>query len=138
MRREAAAVSVDRRAFLKTSGAALLLPLSPAGFSEGPISHRLRPPDAGWPSKEAWKQLKDAVGGNLIPVEFPLTACASAPDSVECKTLFENLKNPYYIGDQPGLTQTLGWVERMGHKAKHLRGSCKKCPGHCRGRQLCT
>ena len=42
---------------------------------------------------------------------FPLAACKSSPDSAECKELFKNLKNPYYIGDQPGLTQTLGWVD---------------------------
>jgi FAD/FMN-containing dehydrogenase len=25
--------------------------------------------------------------------------------------LINNIHNPYYIGDQPGLTQTLGWVD---------------------------
>ena len=40
----------------------------------------------------------------------------AARDRAECKTLFENLKNPYYIGDQPGLTQTLGWVDAWATK----------------------
>ncbi len=35
----------------------------------------------------------------------------SSSESSECKALFANLKNPYYIGDNPGLTQTLGWVD---------------------------
>ena len=30
--------------------------------------------------------------------------------------LSENLKNPYYIGDQPGLTQTLGWISAWATK----------------------
>jgi FAD/FMN-containing dehydrogenase len=28
-----------------------------------------------------------------------------------CKALFANVRNPYYIGDSPGITQTLGWVD---------------------------
>jgi FAD/FMN-containing dehydrogenase len=60
--------------------------------------------------------LNDAVGGNLIPVEFPIKACEAASDSEECKELFKNLKNPYYIGDQPGVTQTLGWVDAWATK----------------------
>ncbi len=79
---------------------------------EGGFSvRRKRPSDAGWPSQAAWQRLKDAVGGNLIPIDFPLAACQTAPGSAECKTLFENLRNPYYIGNHPGLTQTLGWID---------------------------
>jgi FAD/FMN-containing dehydrogenase len=107
---------MNRRAFLKTSGAAALLPLSPRGLFASSVSRRQRPSDAGWPSKEAWKGLNDAVGGNLIPVDFPIATCRSEPDSAECKKLFENLKNPYYIGDQPGVTQTLGWVDAWATK----------------------
>jgi len=102
---------MNRRTFLKASGAAALLPLCPRELRAGSPARRLRPSDADWPSKEAWKKLNDAVGGNLIPVDFPLAACTSQPDSTSCKELFKNLKNPYYIGDQPGLTQTLGWID---------------------------
>ncbi len=108
--------NMNRRAFLKMSGAAALSPLSPRRRSMGSVTRRLRPSDAGWPSKKAWKELKDAVGGNLIPVDFPITACRSGLDSAECKKLFENLKNPYYIGDQPGLTETLGWIDAWSTK----------------------
>src|SRR6266853_1540711 len=107
---------MNRRAFLKTSGAAALLPLSPRGLFASSVSRRQRPSDAGWPSKEAWKGLNDAVGGNLIPVDFPIATCRSEPDSAECKKLFENLKHPYYIGDQPGVSQTLGWVDAWATK----------------------
>jgi FAD/FMN-containing dehydrogenase len=51
------------------------------------------------------------VGGNLIPVDFPIKACTSSPQRADCRALFASLKNPYYIGDSPGLTQTLGWVD---------------------------
>jgi FAD/FMN-containing dehydrogenase len=67
--------------------------------------------DAGWPSPSAWKRLNDAVGGNLIRVSSPLSTLVHDPASADAASLFANLQNPYYIGDQPGLTQTLGWVD---------------------------
>jgi FAD/FMN-containing dehydrogenase len=108
---------MDRRTFLKKSAAASLMPLCPRGLAGWPASsasgsaiRRVRPSDSAWPSKEAWKRLNDAVGGNLISVDFPINSCMS-PDNAECKALMANIKNPYYIGDTPGMTQTLGWVD---------------------------
>jgi FAD binding domain/Berberine and berberine like len=103
---------MKRRDFLKSSGAAAMLPLSPRGLFAGSSLHRVRPSDPEWPSQAAWKRLNDAVGGNLLPVEFPLKACLADGSSAQCNPLFtDSLKNPYYIGDQPGVTQTLGWVD---------------------------
>lgn len=103
--------AVDRRTFLERSGLILLLPLwrrSP--FESEPFSRR-RPSDANWPSRTAWQRLNDEVGGHLIPVEFPLEACIKDVDGGSCKNLLANINNPYFIGDTPGLTQTLGWVD---------------------------
>ena len=75
------------------------------------VRTRRRPSDADWPSPAAWKRLKDEVDGNLLPVEFPIEACIKDAGSTGCQDLFNNIHNPYYIGDQPGLTQTLGWVD---------------------------
>ncbi len=47
----------------------------------------------------------------MVKVESPLAACRKAPNSAACSELFKGLKNPYHIGDQPGLTQTSGWVD---------------------------
>ena len=102
---------MNRRTFLKGSGAASLVTLWPHNLSANPAIRRVRPSDPGWPSKNAWKSLHDAVGGNLMSVESPINACLSSPDSADCKSLFVNIKNPYYIGDNPGVTQTLGWVD---------------------------
>ena len=68
------------------------------------------------PSKDAWKRLSDEVGGNLIPVEFPISSCVSSFDSAACKTLIADIRNPFYVGDTPGLTQTLGWVDAWTSK----------------------
>jgi FAD/FMN-containing dehydrogenase len=102
---------MNRRAFLKASGAVSLSPLWPRGAFASAAIRRVRPSDPGWPSNAAWKRLNDAVGGSLIQVDFPVNACTSSPQSADCKTLFANVKNPYYIGDNPGITQTLGWVD---------------------------
>jgi len=121
---------MDRRTFLKRSGTAALGPLwarelwgaaknlaRDAGTADLRNATRVgagirrRPSDANWPPQAAWKRLNDEVDGNLIPVEFPIVACVKDTGSAGCQNLFNNIHNPYYIGDQPGLTQTLGWVD---------------------------
>lgn len=44
-------------------------------------------------------------------MQSPLKACREAPDGESCRNVFRELKNPYYIGDQVGLTQTTGWID---------------------------
>jgi FAD/FMN-containing dehydrogenase len=102
---------MNRRTFVKLSSSASLLALWPRNLQTPSGIRRVRPSDPGWPSPESWRRLNDAVDGNLISVDFPINACVGAGDSAECKALASNLKNPYYIGDTPGLTQTLGWVD---------------------------
>jgi len=102
---------MNRRRFLQGSAAASLVGVCPRTLLASAPVRRVRPGDPGWPSKQAWKRLHDAVDGNLIPVDFPLNVCLSSSETAACKAVFANLRNPYYIGDSPGLTQTLGWVD---------------------------
>jgi hypothetical protein len=102
---------MDRRTFLQRSGLAAFLPLWPPRLFASKTFHRRHPSDADWPSKAAWKRLNDQVDGNLIPVESPIDACIKNVEGAECRNLLANIKNPYFVGDHPGLTQTLGWVE---------------------------
>jgi FAD binding domain len=74
-------------------------------------SSRVRPSDPDWPSLDKWDGLRQRVGGRLIAVQSPLQSCREAPIGEACRTLFRELKNPYYIGDEVGLTQTTGWVD---------------------------
>jgi FAD/FMN-containing dehydrogenase len=108
---------MNRRTLLKHLAAIPLLPrflpnLSPLIQTAPPIKpfRRVRSSDPAWPSAANWEKLKQQVGGQLIPVEFPLAACVGSSDSAACQQVLNNLDNPYYVGDQPGLTQTLGWV----------------------------
>jgi len=72
---------------------------------------RVRPGDPAWPSDADWDQLNQKVGGRLFKVQSPLAACAPSASSADCAQVFKELKNPYYLGDEAGLTQTLGWVD---------------------------
>ncbi len=107
---------MNRRAFLKAIGSAVLVLILPRRLWASTNFHRCRPSDAAWPSNTAWKHLNEAVGGNLIPVDFPLSAVKADPTSAASKAFWKKIKNPYYITDQPGLTETLGWVDAWATK----------------------
>jgi hypothetical protein len=81
------------------------------GMPMSSAARRVRPSDPRWPSASQWESLDRRVGGQLSKVMSPFTACDPSPDAAACAKLFENLKNPYYIGDQAGLTQSLGWAD---------------------------
>jgi FAD/FMN-containing dehydrogenase len=71
---------------------------------------RVRPSDAAWPDAASWGKLNQDVGGHLIKVKPLLADCANA-NSAECQAQLAALKNPYYVGDQPAGTQSVGWVD---------------------------
>ncbi len=108
---------MDRRHFLRQAATASLLPvldshLLARASSEQPtgaLRSRVRPGDRGWPTPAQWDELRHAVGGRLIAVQSPLSACLKDPDTAASKAVLSELRNPFYIGDQPGLTQTSGW-----------------------------
>ncbi|HLW91512.1 MAG TPA: FAD-binding oxidoreductase [Roseiarcus sp.] len=107
---------MNRRRLLQTvmslplAGDLFRAALSPAAASTPPHS-RTRPGDPAWPSEAEWDRLRQDVGGRLIKVQSPLAACVAAPSDATCAEVFKELKNPYYLGDEVGLTQTLGWVD---------------------------
>jgi FAD/FMN-containing dehydrogenase len=111
---------VNRRRLLKLAGAVPLVPIAwrqpdtmalAKGMPMSSAARRVRPSDPRWPSASQWESLDRRVGGQLSKVMSPFTACDPSPDAAACAKLFENLKNPYYIGDQAGLTQSLGWAD---------------------------
>jgi FAD/FMN-containing dehydrogenase len=119
-------MSMNRRDFLKSTAALPALPLvagckSPA--AGGPVS-RARPGTSAWPSPADWEQLSRGVGGRLIKIESPLTAGENDPGARG--ELFAKLKNPFYIGDDPALTQTSGWVDAWSSKPSVFAVAARK------------
>jgi len=72
---------------------------------------RVRPSDRAWPHADSWERLNSTVGGNLIPVHALFDACSAAPAGADCRAAQENIRNPYWIGDQPAGTQVSGWLD---------------------------
>jgi FAD/FMN-containing dehydrogenase len=107
---------MNRRKFLKHFGAIpALSAFSPLLGKLAPKTsepfRRIRPTDPDWPSSAMWDKLKQQVGGRLIPVTSPLAPCTSAPDSGACAARLQEMKNPYFISEQPGGTQLSGWLD---------------------------
>jgi FAD/FMN-containing dehydrogenase len=102
---------MKRRQVLQKLATLALLPVAVTARAAARRRQRVRPGQREWPNPEEWRRLNEAVGGRLLQVRSPLQKCLSLPDAAECRQLFGELRNPYFIGDEPGLTQTLGWVD---------------------------
>jgi hypothetical protein len=91
---------MKRRHFLGAGlalAAASALRVPPA---DGVPIKRMRPGMPGWPADADWAALNQATNGRLSPVNLPKL---DAPDARKL------LANPFYIADEPGLTQSSGW-----------------------------
>lgn len=84
--------------------------LSAAHLLGGSVSAQVGPVAAkGEPTD--WETLSAQVEGRLFSPEWPLADCLADPTGATCRNFFEAARNPYYLGDNPALTQTLGWVD---------------------------
>lgn len=101
-----------RRAVIQGAAAVAVTPAvkAHAQATNTPM-RRVRPGDPGWPSEADWEKLDHAVGGRLIKVKPLFAACQNAASSPACQDVLRNIRNPYYIGEQPAGTQTSGWVD---------------------------
>jgi FAD/FMN-containing dehydrogenase len=104
---------MQRRNLLKL-GAALPLALSlPARLAARVMSPfaRVRPGDRYWPGAAQWEELKNQVGGNLLEPHALFAPCVADAASAGCAEVRQNLRNPFYLGDQPAGTQVSGWLD---------------------------
>jgi FAD/FMN-containing dehydrogenase len=62
--------------------------------------------DATWPATDQWERLRKQVGDRLLKLQSPFAA--DAPKAARAEAI-AHLGNPFYLGDQPALTQTSGW-----------------------------
>src|SRR5262249_16930429 len=89
--------AMKRRQFLgaglaMAAGSTLRVPLA----RSAPVN-RVRPGMPGWPTEADWATLKQAANGRVSPITLPNF------DGPDAKKL---LANPFYIGDEPALTQS--------------------------------
>jgi FAD binding domain len=102
---------LSRRRLLEIlAGLPFMSGLAPSASAATQPQARVRLGDPAWPSEESWNQLDRDVGGRLIKVRPPLADCIGGTPDANCEQLFKEHKNPYYLGDEVGLTQSLGWV----------------------------
>jgi len=106
---------MHRRNLLKGAASLPLLALDSALRAATPAAaaplKRVRPGEPDWPVAADWQKLNDAVGGALLPVHALFSACDSDRSSAACKDVLGNIRNPFYIGDQPAGTQVSGWLD---------------------------
>src|SRR5437667_6290978 len=106
-----------RRSFLKGIGAVVLQILAVrnwrlrAASTTKELIRRVRPGEMGWPKPETWQDLKQAVGGNLLEVQPLFGGCKGDAKSASCLEVLQNMRNPFWIADQPAGTETYGWLD---------------------------
>ncbi len=101
-----------RRQLLKSFASSALFWLAPGmalAVKKQPLRARVRPSDADWPTASQWQALKNQVGGRLTALASPFAACI-AGDAPVCDDTFKIFDNPFAVGDDPALTQNLGWI----------------------------
>lgn len=110
---------MDRRDFLKSIAMSALMPArftAAVAAEGGAVFSRVRPGDPGWPSEAQWNSLDQTVGRRLIKVGSPLDVCRTSPGGEACRTLFDSLRNPYFIGENAAFTETSGWIDAWTSK----------------------
>jgi FAD/FMN-containing dehydrogenase len=65
----------------------------------------------GLPSAVNWQALRDQVGDRLIQVQSPLASCMTEAGGATCSATLQSLRNPFFNEDEPGATQTTGWLD---------------------------
>lgn len=101
------------------TGALLLTVLSYAGCAshERAPSHATatsgfcRPSEPCWPTPADWQQLNSRLGGKLQVPQSPVQPCRVDAAGDACAAAISELKNPFAIQDNPGGTQSLGWLD---------------------------
>jgi len=108
---------MKRRDLMKASLSAGLLqalPL-PVPAREGRTgTSRARPGTPQWPGAAEWQALRTQVDGRLLALASPFAR--GQKDAVRAEAL-DGIRNPYYIGDHPALTQTSGWQDAWTSQA---------------------
>lgn len=78
--------------------------------ASAPAMRSCRPDLPCWPSASEWQQLAASLTGKLLQPRSPLLPCRTDFAHPSCVAAIEKLKNPFALQDDPGATQSLGWL----------------------------
>src|SRR5262249_27361855 len=70
-----------------------------------------RPNQPCWPTAADWGRLGSSLRGKLEQPRSPLLPCRNDAASEACAAAIAGLKNPFYIQDQAGGTESAGWLD---------------------------
>jgi len=74
-----------------------------------------------------WDLLRRQLGDRLIDIQSPLVAVARNA-GLGADDLFARLKNPYYLSDEPSLTQSLGWIDAWASQPSLMGVAAERRP----------
>ncbi len=79
----------------------------PAARPEAVTTCRCRPDQPCWPAQADWQRFGATLHGKLEQPRSPLAPYAAGE---ACAAAIRNAKNPFYLQDQAGGTQSTGWL----------------------------
>ena len=71
---------------------------------------RCTPGKPCWPSQAEWQRFGASLQGKLEQPQSPLAPCRTDAAGVACAAALASSKNPFHLQDQPGGTQSAGWL----------------------------
>jgi FAD/FMN-containing dehydrogenase len=82
----------------------------PAARTEAAAMCRCTPGKPCWPTQADWQRFGASLHGKLEQPLSPLAPCRSDAAGEACAAAIRNSKNPFYLQDQAGGTQSTGWL----------------------------
>src|SRR5205814_6295987 len=82
----------------------------PAAQPEPAPLCRCTPGKPCWPTRDDWQKFAASLRGKLEQSQSPLAPCRSDAAGEACATAIRNSTNPFYLQDQPGGTESTGWL----------------------------
>ena len=81
-----------------------------AAQEEGAPICRCMPNQPCWPSQSDWQGFGASLRGKLVQPQSPLAPCRTDAASQACAAAINDSKNPFYLEDLAGGTESAGWL----------------------------
>ncbi len=72
---------------------------------------RCKPNQGCWPTEQEWTSLAESLEGSVFEPEKFLAPCLENAQSHACQAVLQNVKNPFFVEDQPAGGQNTGWID---------------------------